>query len=136
MPTITNHPLVATLQLAVPLWMHQLAQHHPDTRDHIRLRWAAQAADAVAYGGDTLQFGGKRGEAAKVFNHLARGLAAAAYNPGGITALGEHWCTNHDECLNADRQTTTAPATPDTDQPASPTYRGRTIVDLNLPEVL
>jgi hypothetical protein len=31
--------------------------------------------------------------AGEVFNQLARGLAAAAYQPGGITYAGMHWCT-------------------------------------------
>lgn len=141
MNTIASHPaLTAGLLAAVPLWIHQLNEHHPDTRDRIRARWAEAAADAVAYGGDTLQFGGKRGEAAKVFNHLARGLAAAAYNPGGITAFGEHWCVNHTECVAAEREAADRPspvdANPDGNEPIPPTYQGRPVVELNLPGLL
>lgn len=139
MTVIASHPtLVITLTAAVPLWIHQLAHLDEHTRDRQRMWWAAEAADAVAYGGDALQFGGKRGEAAKVFNHLARGLAAAAFNPGGITAFGEHWCVNHTACVDADREVAANPVAPapNPDGPIEPTCRGRRVVDLLLPGVL
>lgn len=77
--------LVETLRLAVPLWMDELARLSPDHREHRLRRWARDAVDAVASRGDALQFGGKRGEAADVFNHMARGLAALAFCPGGVS---------------------------------------------------
>ena len=36
--------------------------------------------------------------AGEVFNFLARGLACAAYQPGGVTFAGLHWCADHAEC--------------------------------------
>lgn len=32
---------------------------------------------------------------APAFNALARGLAAAAWHPSGVTFLGQHWCVGH-----------------------------------------
>lgn len=73
------------LQAAVPLWIH-------DVRDWTFERRAAAAAASsqiIAEHGDDLMFGGKH--AADTFNGLALGLACAAYSPGGITFLGDHW---------------------------------------------
>lgn len=44
-----------------------------------------------------------RGEASwsagEVFNHLARGLAVLACQPGGVTFAGQHWCVySHPRC--------------------------------------
>lgn len=36
--------------------------------------------------------------AGEVFNHLARGLAVLAFQPGGVTFAGMHWCADHAEC--------------------------------------
>lgn len=79
-----------TLLLAVPLHMVELHGRDPETLAAI----STNSASVVASKGDTLQFkGGKRGEAAEVFNALARGLAAAALTAeGGIDFLGLHWC--------------------------------------------
>lgn len=87
--------LIETLNLAVPMWIDRLQQLDGETRTNKALRWAADAADAVAFRGDALQFGGKKGEAADVFNHLARGLAALAHAPGGVLFQGRHWCVEH-----------------------------------------
>lgn len=135
-----NPALIIGLQAAVPLWIHQLGQYHHDTRDRIRARWAAQAVEDVAYRGDVLQYGSKRrGEAAAAFNSLARGLAAMAYQPGGVTAFGEHWCVNHTECEAAAEWAASNPIDTTMDPPAQPdtcTYRGRPITTVNLPEVV
>lgn len=92
----TQHTiLIETLTLAVPLWIDRLAMHDPARRDNLIQSWAADAADAVSSRGDVLQYGGKRGEAASVFNAMARGLAALAHSPGGVTFLGVGWCARH-----------------------------------------
>ncbi|MFI1194047.1 hypothetical protein ACH4T9_12430 [Micromonospora sp. NPDC020750] len=134
-----NPTLVIALQAAVQLRILELRQHHPATRDRLCSRWAADAVDPVASRADAMQYGGKRGEAAQVFNALARGLAAAAFNPGGVTAFGEHWCVDHAACEAADRQAADAPSLldrdPEPDQPSAPTFRGRPLVDVTLPEV-
>ncbi|WP_194821283.1 hypothetical protein [Micromonospora sp. S-DT3-3-22] len=129
--------LIIALQAAVPLWILELAALPPAHRDDRIRRWAADSADTVAHKGDILQFrGGKRGETAAVFNALARGIAAAAHLPGGITAFGQHWCVNHSQCLDADRQAADRPPLPAADtEPAAPTYQGRPITTLHIPEV-
>lgn len=78
-----------TLRLAVPLHINELRGRAPETLTAI----SSRAATTVGSKGDTLQFGGRRGEAAEVFNALARGLAAAALvADGGVDFLGLHWC--------------------------------------------
>lgn len=94
MSTIPAMPdaLPIALEAAVPLRLMELAALSPVERDRVRMRWAHDASDIVASQGDTLMFGSKRsGAAANVFNHLARGLAALAYAPGGVTFAGRHW---------------------------------------------
>lgn len=89
-------PLGITLELAVPWRMAQIARFDPDFRDGLRRRWAAEAAVQVGTMGDSLIFGGKKpGRPADVFNRLAKGLAAAAYQPGGVSYAGRHWCVDH-----------------------------------------
>ncbi|WP_433460721.1 hypothetical protein [Micromonospora sp. CA-248212] len=72
-----------------------------------------------------------------MFNALARALAAAAFQPGGITFAGMHWCTDHQQCADADADAAANPldvnATPG--EPTGPTYQGRPITDTHLPEV-
>lgn len=96
--TAQDAVLVETLRVAVPLHINALRNWTPRQRQG----FAREAAQVVAHQGDVLMFGGKKGAAANVFNHLARGLAAAAYLPGGVTFAGQHWCTNHAECEAAD----------------------------------
>ena len=83
------------LGAAVPLYIGELQQLHGETRARQIRRWAGVAGDAVAYRGDVLQYGGGRGEAADVFNQLARGLAVLAHAPGGVLFNGQHWCVEH-----------------------------------------
>jgi hypothetical protein len=45
----------------------------------------------LAARGDVLMFGGKKGEAAHLFNRLAHALAVLAFAPGGVTIFGHHW---------------------------------------------
>lgn len=140
MTTIADHPALAiTLGAAVPLWIHKLAQLDEHTRDQRRMQWASESATIVGSQGDALQYGGKRGQAAAAFNGLARGLAALAYAPGGVTFAGEHWCVDHAACLAAELAAAAAPLQPDqpgpNPEPAVPAYQGRPIVDVELPGV-
>jgi hypothetical protein len=77
--------LRVTLQAAVPLWMHAVRSWSFERR----IQEAAKCADVIAAHGDDLMFGGKH--TADAFNKLALGIACAAYQPGGITFMGEHW---------------------------------------------
>jgi hypothetical protein len=53
---------------------------------------AREAANQIAAHGDALIHGSKvSGRPAKVFNHLAEGLAVLAYQPGGVRFAGLHF---------------------------------------------
>jgi len=52
---------------------------------------AQKFAAVLGSKGDVLQFGGKTGEAAELFNRLVQSLAVLAFLPGGVTFLGDHW---------------------------------------------
>lgn len=88
--------LQAGLLAAVPLRMIQLRGMGAREREQTVARWAAaDAVEPIASRGDALQYGGRKGQAADVFNHLARGLAALAQAPGGVLFAGVHWCVEH-----------------------------------------
>lgn len=83
----TRHLLTA-LEAAVPLWIFEMRNWSDDAR----IELGHSLAQVVAEKGDILQFGSKRkGETAEVFNAAAKGLAALAYQPGGIYFCGVHW---------------------------------------------
>ena len=93
-----NDVLMVALSVAVPLRIAELVALRPAEREARIGWWAREAADALAYGGDILMYGSKRsGAAARVFDHLARGLAAGALIPGGITFAGVHWCVSNSD---------------------------------------
>lgn len=111
---MTGNPvLLVALEAAVPLWIVELRRMPAGQRERTRTVWARAGAESIAHKGDVLQYGSKRrGEAADVFSHLARGLAALAFQPGGVTFAGLHF-------------EATADANPD-EPPGRP---GRPIVD-------
>lgn len=81
--------LLLSLEVAVPIWIAELMN---DVLLWSRVEeWRREGLDAIASCGDVLMYGGKRGEAAEVFNHLARALAAMAFLPGGVTFAGMHF---------------------------------------------
>lgn len=100
------------LDVAVPIAMLQLDAMTERQRQEAMAAWASAGADVVASCGDQIQYRtapsratatcpaepGTRG----AFAALARGIAAAAYVPGGITFRGRHWCADHDVCLAAE----------------------------------
>ena len=94
MTTTRDAVLIETLQLAVPLYIVELRRMLPARRQAI----AREASALIAERGDVLQFGGKEGTTAGAFNALAKGLAAAAYQPGGVKFAGQHWCTDDFPC--------------------------------------
>lgn len=118
--------LTAALMAAVPLEF--LTMRHWSERQ--RIAAAHAAARIVAEKGDVLQFPAKRGQAAPVFAALAKGLAAAAYQPGGITAFGQHWCGDHQVCQAAEQAAADAAGQPFSTRPEPPR---RPIVDIPLP---
>lgn len=73
--------LESTLQVAVPLHIETMRDLSPKQREKI----AHEAALVIASKGDVILYKSKKkGETADAFNHLARGLAAASFCPGGI----------------------------------------------------
>src|SRR5216684_3777752 len=97
---MTDGLLPIALQAAVPMWIDEL-RRTTDTKT--RLHMASESAQFIAEHGDNVLYRGpKRGDSAKAFNHVARGLAIGAFQPGGVTAFGSHWCTDHDACLAAE----------------------------------
>jgi hypothetical protein len=82
------HHLTDALDAAVPLHIDEMRTWKP----RHRADEAHCLAQVITEKGDVLQYGGQRGEAARTFTALARGLAAAAYQPGGVTFAGRHWC--------------------------------------------
>ena len=112
--TAQNADLMAEgLVLAVPLWMAKLdakaRRNASERRTYAQLvrrygtemiengvgKYPATTVPAnIATAGDLLFARGDRpGEAANLFNALARGLAALALiSPDGATYRGHHWC--------------------------------------------
>jgi hypothetical protein len=80
------------LSAAVPLRIMELRRMEPAARQLRITEWAALAVDVVASQGDVIQYRSKtKGATANAFNHLALGLAALAWQPGGVTFAGQHW---------------------------------------------
>lgn len=84
--------LDASLQLAVPLWadrlrmtpMQQLVQQH-----------VTHFGQELGERGDVLLFGGKKGEAAALFNKLAAAVAVMSFCPGGVLVFGTRYQNEH-----------------------------------------
>lgn len=93
-----NDHLLIALDAAVPLRIMMIRDRSPE----MRASDGAFAVDVIASKSDALMFGGRKGEAANAFNWLVKGLAALAYQPGGATFAGRHWCVNHTECEAAE----------------------------------
>ena len=80
--------LKISLSMAVPLVIEQLRA----VREEDRLAMAQNAAQYIAEHGDDLVFKFKtKGKTGKAFGELATGLAAAAFQPGGVKFLGLHF---------------------------------------------
>ena len=87
------------LSAAVPLYILSMTS----LTDDERITLARECSQVIASHGDDIMFRShKKGKTAQAFDALARGLAAAAYQPGGITFAGLHWCTDHDACQAAE----------------------------------
>ncbi len=83
-----NFLLTLSLSVAVPLWIEELRSLSFEERQ------ALADPQPVMEKGDVMMFGaGKKGEAAKVFNSLARNIAILAFQPGGVTCFGMHFET-------------------------------------------
>ena len=99
--------LVETLRLAVPLHIADMRHLTPQQRMTI----ATRCAQEMSTRGDLLMFADPKRQAKKqrtggrlssreretrdTFSALARGLACLAYQPGGATFAGLHWCAQN-----------------------------------------
>jgi hypothetical protein len=100
--------LAAHLDVAVSLEIAHLARLHPDDRADVMFAWSATAVDLIVNSDASLLFPIRASAAtgrhvaepgtAATFAALAKGLAAGACVPGGITAFGRHWCVDHQLC--------------------------------------
>lgn len=84
------HPLIAHLATAVPLQIHMLVERGGPSS----WEWseAKELGDVLGEKGDLLLFkGGKKGEAAQLFNQMAKAIAVLSFMPGGVTIFGQHY---------------------------------------------
>lgn len=83
--------LLASLELAVPLWAGELSA----TPLRQLLAEGPSLARTIGESGDALQFGGREGRAAEAFNALARALAILSFLPEGVRFCGSHFKNLH-----------------------------------------
>jgi hypothetical protein len=110
--------MLMSLQLAVPLWIAELLDLDDEDRAFKIEAWRRDALMPIAERGDLLMYGAgqsrsERGQTGQTFNHLARGLAALAFHPGGVRFAGRHWCAiehHHDVADSLDELSCTAAA--------------------------
>lgn len=83
-----NGLMLGMLDLAVPVAIEEVRQWTPEQR----IAYCHEHADVIASQSDTLMFGGKKGEPARLFAVLARALACLAFQPGGVRNFaGRRW---------------------------------------------
>ena len=97
---MSEHLSIA-LQAAVPIAILEMRSWAPEARQAAAAEWGQIIA---SHGDDILFRSARKGDSAKAFTALARGLAALAYCPGGVRFLGIHWCTDHETCTGAERE--------------------------------
>ena len=82
--------LSIALSAAVPLHILRLKEQGGPRREDIEAcqAWSTELGEH----GDVLLFGGgKPGQAAALFNQLARSIAVLSFWPGGVSLFGQHW---------------------------------------------
>lgn len=79
--------MMATLAVAVPMWIQRVRSWSPERRR----TESESAAQIVAEKGDVLMYSGKG--CAEAFNGLAKGLAILSFAPGGVKFCDERWET-------------------------------------------
>lgn len=84
-----NDLLAIVMSAAVPLRIAELRAAGGPSEDDISR--ARSFAHTLAEEGDTLQFGGRKGRAAELFNSLAHALAVLSFCPGGVTFCGQRY---------------------------------------------
>jgi hypothetical protein len=119
--------LLSSLECAVPMHLWELR----GASDAQRAEVGERCAQVIVEQGDVLLYGGKG--CAGAFNALARGIAAAACQPGGVTVFGRHWCTDHAACHEAEAWAAAQPRLSVEHPPVEPTPARRPVVDVHLP---
>ncbi len=94
---LDDRPELGLLMVSVPMAIAGL-RGKPESW---RLERAREAGQFIAEHGDDLLFRGRPGRSAVAFAQMSYGLAALAYQPGGVTFAGMHWCTDHEACKAA-----------------------------------
>jgi hypothetical protein len=99
--------LTAALDAMVPVAMRRMADWSAADRvRYAREKWASMTTmDSGLSGGAELLHGGKAAKTELAI--LVDVLAALAFQPGGVVFAGLHWCTDHDECENAEKEART-----------------------------
>ena len=93
---MSNSALLTTMmQTAVPLHIMQLKERGgPSPED---MATAQETSDMLGERGDVLLCGGgKKGEAADLFNRTAKAIAILAFVPGGVTIFGTTFEAKHE----------------------------------------
>ena len=86
--------LATTLAAAVPLWIEELRPLPWSEIDHL----AKECSQIIAEKGDVILYRSKKkGETARAFNALAKGIAALSFAPGGVKVFGMHFETKRQE---------------------------------------
>lgn len=84
----TKELLRISLSAAVPLW---IMEYERLPIEEI-LALAPEASQYIAEHGDVIMYrGARKGETARAFNELAKGLAILSFAPGGVKFLGMHF---------------------------------------------
>ncbi len=82
--------LTIALEAAIPLHIHEWKEIKPVPSDYEDIR--KRLPKLLGEKGDVLLYGGgKKGEAAYIFNEVARAIALLSFLPGGITIFGSHY---------------------------------------------
>ena len=83
----TRALVLITLEAAVPLWRMQI-QSEGWSWERIQAE-AQECSQMIAEHGDNIMFRSKvKGETAKAFNALAKGIALLSFCPGGVKPFG------------------------------------------------
>lgn len=93
--TATRSTLMDVINYAVPLWIQRLADAEPGRRNALRISWVDDAVGAASYHADDLLSDDNPGVRVYVLNAVARGVAALAWDHGGVIFNGVLWCALH-----------------------------------------
>ncbi len=85
--------LSIAMSAAIPLRIMQLKARGGPSKEDIQK--AQKTSEMLGERGDVLIFGGgKKGEAAELFNRTAQAIAVLSFVPGGVTIFGQHFEAN------------------------------------------